>query len=158
MADKEERVKLNEQILNDYREAMKARDGVRSTLLSTLRAELANAALREKKDALDEAGIIAVIRKLIKQHQDSIEQFEKGNRQDLAEKEKRELEILKAYLPPELSDTDLQAMVDDAIKSAGAQSPKDMGNVMKELMPKVGAACDAKRVSECVRQRLAPQP
>ena len=94
---------LEEKILNDYKEAMKSRDTLKSSVLSFLRADMLNQATAKKKNKLDDPEIVAVIKKQIKQRQDSIEQFTKGNRLEMAEKEKKELEILKGYLPPELS-------------------------------------------------------
>jgi hypothetical protein len=145
---------LEERILKEYQEAMKARDTLKSTLLSSLRAEMVNAAIKEKKDKLDDNGIIAVIRKQIKQHQDSIEQFEKGGRADLVEKEKRELEILKSYLPQQLSDEEIKKIIDEVILATGAQGPKDIGRVMKEVMSKIGQGADPKLVSDLVKARL----
>jgi len=147
---------LEEKILNDYKEAMKARDTLKSTLLSSLRAEMMNTALAKKKDKLDEAEIIGVIKKQVKQHQDSIAQFRQGNRADLAEKETRELELLKPYLPPELSAEEIKQMIEEVIASTGAAGIKDMGKVMKELNPKLAGQADGKLVSDLVKQRLSP--
>ncbi|MGE5197329.1 MAG: GatB/YqeY domain-containing protein [Deltaproteobacteria bacterium] len=145
---------LEAKILKDYQEALKARDAVKSTLLSLVRSEIANAALKEKKGKIDDNGIIAVIRKQIKQHQDSIEQFKKGARLDLADKETRELEILNSYLPPQLSSEEIAKIIEEAVSATGAQDLKDMGKVMKEVMDKAGSAADAKAVSDLVRKRL----
>ena len=145
---------LEERILKEYQEAMKAKDTLKSTLLSSLRAEIINAAIKEKKNKLDDNGIIPVIRKQIKQHQDSIEQFQKGGRADLVEKEKRELQILESYLPQQLSSEEIKKIIEEAILATAAQGPKDMGRVMKEVMLKTGAAADTKLVSDLVKERL----
>lgn len=145
---------LEEKILKEYQEAMKARDTLKSILLSSLRAEMVNAAIREKKNKLDDNGIIAVIRKQVKQHQDSIEQFQKGARPDLVEKEKRELAILESYLPQQLSDEEIKKIIDEVIVATGAQGPKDMGRAMKEIMLKIGQGADPKLVSDLVKARL----
>jgi len=145
---------LEDKILKEYQEAMKARDTLKSTLLSSLRAEMVNAAIKEKKDKLDDNGIIAVIRKQIKQHRDSIEQFEKGGRADLVEKEKRELGILKSYLPAQLSQEEIKKIIEEIILATAAQGPKDMSKVMKEVMVKIGSGADAKTVSDLVKARL----
>jgi len=145
---------LEERILKEYQEAMKARDTLKSTLLSSLRAEIVNAAIKEKKNKLDDNGIIAVIRKQIKQHRDSIEQFQKGSRPDLVDKEKRELQILESYLPEQLSSEEIKKIIEEVILTTAAQGPKDMGKVMKEVMAKVGSAADAKLVSDLVKERL----
>jgi len=146
---------LEEKILNDYKEAMKARDSLKSTILSTVRAEMMNLALAKKKDKCDDNDIIAIFRKQVKQHEDSIEQFTKGNRPDLVEKEKRELEILKAYLPEELSPEVIKKIVEEAIAATGAVGAKDIGKVMKEVTAKVAGKADGKTVSDLVKERLA---
>ncbi len=145
---------LEERILREYQEAMKAKDTLKSTLLSSLRAEIINAAIKENKNKLDDDGIIAVIRKQVKQHQDSIEQFQKGNRPDLVDKEKRELKVLESYLPAQLSVEEIKRIIGEAILATAAQGPKDMGKVMREVMDKAGPAADAKLVSELVKERL----
>lgn len=146
---------LEEKILSDYKEAMKSRDSLRITVLSCLRAEFINAALAKKKNALDDSEIIGVIKKQVKQHQDSIEQFQNGNRVDLAEKEIKELEMLKVYLPPQLSEAELKKIIDELVKSIGALGLKDMGRVMKEVMAQVGTNADNKSVSDLVKARLS---
>jgi hypothetical protein len=145
---------LEEKILNDYKEAMKARDTLKSSVLSFLRADMLNQATAKKKDKLDDAEIITVIKKQIKQRQDSIEQFTRGNRLEMAEKEKKELEMLKAYLPPELSVEQIKVLIEESIASTGASGMKDMGRLMKELTAKTSGGADGKLVSELVRQRL----
>jgi len=145
---------LEEKILNDYKEALKNKDAAKSSTLSFLRAELKNVAIDKRKETLDDADVISVVKKQIKQHQDSVEQFQKGNRQDLAEKEAKELEILKSYLPRQLSAEEIKKIIEEVIASTGAQGPKDMGRVMKEAMAKAGQAADGKTVSDLVKERL----
>lgn len=146
---------LDEKILNDYKEAMKAKDTIRSSVLSFLRAELMNVVIAKKKNKLDDNDIITVIRKQIRERQDSIEQFKKGNRLDLADKETKELQILKVYLPPELSCDEINTIIGEAIKLAGAKDSKDMGRVMKEVTAKISGRADGKLVSDLVRQQLS---
>ena len=146
---------LEEKILNDYKEAMKSRDTLKSSVLSFLRADMLNQATAKKKDKLDDSEIIAVIKKQIKQRQDSIEQFTKGNRIEMAEKEKKESEILKSYLPPELSAEQIKVLIEEAVVSTGASGIKDMGRLMKELTVKIAGGADGKLVSDLVRQRLS---
>ena len=148
---------LEEKIFNDYKEAMKSKDALKSSVLSFLRAEMMNTAIAKKKKSLDDPEIVSVIKKQVKSHQDSIEQFKQGNRQDLAEKEARELEILKPYLPQELSFEELEKLVDQAIALSGAQGLKDMGKVMKEVNLKVAGRAEGKLVSDTVRRKLSPQ-
>jgi len=147
---------LEEKILNDYRQALKDKDKLKVSVLSFLRAEMINVAMAAKKKELDDKGVISVIRKQIKARQDSIEAFEKGNRQDLADKEKKELVILKTYLPPELAEDELNKIIAEVISEVGAQGPKDMGKVMKEVTPKVAGRADGKMVSDLVKKKLLP--
>jgi uncharacterized protein len=145
---------LEEKILNDYKEAMKAKDALKTSVLSFLRAEFMNVAVAKKKKALDDGECVAIIRKQIKSRQDSVEQFQKGNRMDLAEKEAKEMELLKVYLPKELSSDELVKIIEEAVVSSGAQGMKDMGRVMKEVSEKVSGCADGKTVSDLVRARL----
>ncbi len=149
---------LEEKILNDYKEAMKSRDSLKSSVLSFLRADMMNAAIAKKKKALDDSEAIAIIKKQIKQRQDSIEQFTKGERLEMAEKEKKELEILKAYLPPELSVEAIKNIIEEVISATGASGMKDMGKVMKEASAKLAGQADGKLTSELVRERLDSRP
>ncbi len=146
---------LEEKILQDYKEAMKARDAIKSSVLSCLRAEFINAALTKKKDKLDDNDCQSVIKKQVKQHQDSIDQFQKGGRLDLVEKETKELAILKAYLPQEMPEEELKQIIEEVIVATAAQGPKDMGKVMKEVNAKVAGRADGKLISELVKQRLS---
>ncbi|MFH1281262.1 MAG: GatB/YqeY domain-containing protein [Candidatus Omnitrophota bacterium] len=146
---------LVENIFNDYKEAMKARDTLKSSVLSFLRADMLNQATAKKKDKLDDAEVIAVIKKQVKQRQDSIEQFTGGGRLEAAEKEKKELEILKGYMPAELSVSQIKSLMEEAIILTGASDIKDMGRLMKELTVKIAGQADGKLVSDLVRQRLS---
>ena len=145
---------LADQIFNDYKEAMKARDRLKSSVLSFLRADILNQATAKKKDKLDDADILVVIKKQIKQHQDSIDQFTSGARLEAAEKEKKELEILKSYLPAEMPIEEIKKLIESAVASTGASGPKDMGKLMKELTQKISGKADGKLVSDLVRNRL----
>lgn len=146
---------LEEKILNDYKEAMKNKDALKSSTLSFLRAELINAAIAKKKKNLDDPEVINVIRKQVKERQDAIAQFKQGNRLDLADKEAGELEILKAYLPPELSIEEIKAIIEEAVVLTGAKEMKDMGRVMKEVNIKIAGRADGKVISDLVRQQLS---
>jgi hypothetical protein len=147
---------LEEKILNDFKEAMKAKDQLKVSTLSFLRAQFSYLALEKKKNALDDADCVFAIKRLIKQHQDSIEQFKAGSRQDLAEKEAKELEILKVYLPAQMSSEELKKIIDEAIASTGAVGVRDMSRVIKEVMAKTAGSADGKTVSEMVKLRLMP--
>ena len=148
---------LEAKILNDYKDAMKRKDALAVSTLSFLRSQLKNVAIEKKKDSLDDSDVIAIIKKQIKQRHDSIENFQSGGRQDLAEKEKKELAILKAYLPEELSNEELEKIVSEVIAATGANGMKAMGQVMKEVLAKVEGRAESKAVSDMVRQKLSAQ-
>ena len=146
---------LEDKITNDFKQAMKNKEAIKVSTLSLLRSQLKYALIEKKAERLEEADVTAVIKKQIKQRQDSIEQYEKGGRADLAAKEKEELNILRSYLPQEMSESDLRPIIEASIKEANATGMKDMGNVMKVVMPKVAGKADNKMISELVKQVLA---
>ncbi len=147
-------IMLHEQINQDYVTAMKARDTVKSSTLNFLRAQLKNVGIDKKVTVLDDESVTIVIKKQIKQRQDSIEQFEKAGRQELADKEIAEMTILKSYLPTELSEEALKILIKDVIKEIGASSIKDMGRVIKAVQEKTKGSADNKVVSEIVKAVL----
>ena len=146
---------LEQQILKDYIQAMKDKDSLKSSVLSFLRAQLKNVIIEKKVDELEDQEVIAVIKKQVKQRQDSISQFEQGNRQDLVEKEKKELEILRLYLPEEMPEEETKKIIDQVVRELGASSMKDMGAVMKAVGLKTQGRADNKLVSNLVRQSLS---
>lgn len=150
------RMNLQQQIDEDIKSAMKARETERLSVLRMLKAALKNAAI-EKGGAealLDDAETSAIVRKQVKQRQDSIEGFEKGNRPELAAKEKAEAEILTAYLPKALAESELEALVADAIAEAGATSKAQMGAVMKIVQAKAAGRADGRTLSGMVARIL----
>jgi len=148
---------LEERIQKDYVQAMKDRDAIRSGAVNFLRAQLKNVRINERKDQLTDEDVIAVIKKQIKQRQDSIEQFSSGGRQDLVAKEEAELKILKSYLPEELSEAQLQTIIRETMKETGASTMKDMGSLMKAAGAKIQGRADNKLVSELVKKALSGQ-
>jgi uncharacterized protein len=135
-------------------EAMKARDQERLGPLRMLKTALMNREI-ERGRTLTDAEDLQVVSSLIKQRRESIEQFDRGGRPDLVAKERAEILVLEAFLPPAMSAEDLDRLVDEAVKESGATSPKEIGKVMKILMPRLaGAAVDGKAVNELVRKRL----
>ena len=146
---------LDEKIYKDYIQAMKDKDAIRSSTLSFLRSQLKNVLIEKRGEKLEDADVIVAIKKQVKQRRDSIEQYGKGGRQDLVDKETKELEILKSYLPQEMPAEELKKIVAETVKSVNAASMKDMGNVMKALMPKVAGRADNKMVSELVKNALS---
>jgi uncharacterized protein YqeY len=144
---------LRETIDADTKGALKSGAKDKVSTLRMLNAALKNKQI-DKRGALTEEEVVETVRSLIKQRKDSIEQFAKGGRQDLVDKETAEVAVLQAYLPPQLSREELDAMVRDAIARTGAQGAKDMGKVMKALLPMVGGRADGRLVSELVKNAL----
>jgi uncharacterized protein YqeY len=145
---------LPERIDADLKDAMRAKNAGRLGVLRMLKSALKYAAIEKADAGLDDAAASQVIRKQVKQRQDSIESFEKGGRPELAAKEKEELEILNAYLPKGLSADELAALVRDTIAEVGATSKAQMGAVMKELQAKVAGRADGKTLSAEVQKQL----
>jgi len=136
-------------------DAMRKHDPMRLSALRMLKAALVNREV-ERGHALDEAESLQVVASLVKQRRDSIEQFTKGGRQDLADKEAAEIGVLEVYLPPAADPAAIDRAVADAIAETGATSPKDIGRVMKAAMARLaGQSVDGKTVNERVRQMLA---
>jgi uncharacterized protein YqeY len=145
---------MNDQVGADIAAAMKARDASRLSALRMLKAAVMNKGVEKGRD-LDDAEVLQVIASLVKQRRDSIEQFTKAGRTDLVDKETAELNILQAYLPAGATPEEINAAVAEAIAETGASSPKDMGKVMKAVMPKLaGKNADGKAVNEAVRRTL----
>jgi uncharacterized protein len=145
---------MNDQVGADITAAMKARDTSRLSALRMLKAAVMNKGVEKGRD-LDDAEVLQVIASLVKQRRDSIEQFTKAGRTDLVDKETAELNILQAYLPAGATPDEINAAVAEAIAETGASSPKDMGKVMKAVMPKLaGKNADGKAVNEAVRRTL----
>ena len=139
---------LQDQIDDDLKQAMRSRDEARVSTLRFLKSALKYGAIEKKAESLSDADIRQVIQKQIKQRRESIEQFTKANRQDLAEKEIAEAAILEGYLPKQLSDSELEEFIRREAQTAGAVSKKDFGRTMKLLSEKLSGRADAKRVSE----------
>lgn len=144
---------LLQRIEQALKDAMRSRD---ENKRNAVRLLLTAMKVREKemKRSLNETEIQQMISTLIKQRRDSAEQYEKGGRKDLAEKEEEEILVLQAFLPEPLGRAELEKLVGDVIAEVGARSPKDMGRVMKLLMPLVAGRVDGKEVNELVRKRL----
>jgi uncharacterized protein len=146
---------IAEQVEKDLVAALKAREELRLSVLRMAKAALKNKQVELGKPLSDDQ-TIAVLRTLVKQRRDSVEQFRKGGREDLATKEEAETEILQTYLPAEASDEDVSAAVAAAIEETGAAGPQDLGKAMKAAMAKLaGKNADGKRVNQMVRAKLA---
>lgn len=144
---------LRERIDTDTKGALKSGAKDKVSTLRMLNAALKNKQI-DKRRPLTEEEVVETIRSLIKQRKDSIEQFAKGGRQDLVDKETAEVEVLEVYLPQPLSREEIESMVREAVNRTGAQGAKDMGKVMKVLIPMIGGRADSKLVSELVKSSL----
>jgi uncharacterized protein YqeY len=145
---------LNEKVAADITASMKARDAGRLSALRMLKAAVMNKGVEKGRD-LDDAEVQQVVSSLVKQRRDSIEQFQKAGRTDLVDKETAEVAVLEGYLPPAVSAEEIDAAVAAAIAETGATTPKDMGKVMKAVMPKLaGKNADGRAVNDAVRRKL----
>ena len=147
---------LKQQITEDMKQAMRAKDSVRLGAIRLLTAAIKQKEVDERIE-LNDAQVVAIIDKMIKQRKDSIEQFTAGGRQDLADVEKTELDILAVYMPAQLSESDIRSEVDRAIASTGAAGPQDMGKVMAVVKPALAGRADMTAVSALVKTALAPK-
>ena len=145
---------LAERIDSEMKDAARAKDARRLNTLRMLKSAMKYREIETGK-ALEDADVIGVVGTLIKQRRDSAAQYTAGNRPELAANENEEIKILEAFLPRQLSDDELSALVQEAIAASGAKGPRDMGGVMKALMPKVQGKAEGKRVSEAVKSALA---
>jgi uncharacterized protein YqeY len=145
---------LNDRIGADIAAAMKAKDAPRLSALRMLKAAVMNKGVEKGRD-LDDAEVLQVVASLVKQRRDSIEQFSKAGRTDLVDKETGEIAVLDQYLPPAATAEEIDAAITAAIAETGASSAKDMGKVMKAVMPKLaGKNADGRAINEAVRRKL----
>lgn len=148
---------IHEDLKKEMTEAMKSRDALKLSVLRDLVSSFVNELVSLNKkpgDMLDDESALKVIRRKVNQRKDSIEQFEKGGRSELAEKEKEELEILETYLPQQLSDEEIQKIVDAKKEELGVSDKKDMGKLIGAVMKEVEPRADGSRVGEVVRNAL----
>jgi uncharacterized protein YqeY len=144
---------LKAQIQEDIKTAMKAKESFRLATLRLLSAAIKQKEVDERVE-LEDAAVLAIVEKLIKQRKDSISQFGKAGRQDLVDAETAEMAILTAYLPAQMSESEITAAIDAAIASTGAAGPKDMGKLMGVLKPQLAGKADIGKVSALVKARL----
>lgn len=144
---------LRNKIDADIKQALKTGEKEKVSALRMLSAALKNKQIDKRRELTDEE-VIETIRSLIKQRKDSIEQFGKAGRQDLVDKEAKEVGFLEEYLPQQLSREEIESLVREAVKQTGAQGQKDMGRVMKAVLPMIGARAEGKIVSEIVKNVL----
>lgn len=146
---------LKEKILEDIKNAMKAKEADRLSAIRFLQAAVKNKEIELRPHAITDPDILGVIKKMAKQRQDSISEFEKAGRTDLVDKEKFELTVLQEYLPKQLSADEVKKIVSDVIQSLGAKDIKQMGAVIKEVQARTAGAADGKTISELVKSQLS---
>ena len=146
---------LSDRLTEDLKFAMKSRDQLRMDVIRMIKAAVLNKEVELKRD-LDDAEMSRVMTTLVKQRRESIEQFEKAQRTELVDKERKEIEIIESYLPTPLSPQELEAIVASAVAETGSCTLKDMGTVMKAVMARLaGQSIDGKQVSDLVKSRLS---
>ncbi len=145
---------LNEQLMEDLKDAMRKRQEVRVGAIRLARAAIANEAIAKGKPLTDE-DIIGVLSRQIKQRRESIDAFTKGNRPELAAKEQEEMEILQAYMPQQMSREEIAKAAEAAIQQVGATGPSDFGKVMSKLAPQLKGRAEGQVIAEVVRELLS---
>jgi uncharacterized protein len=146
---------LQGKIQSHLADAMRSKDQLRLSVLRMMKTAVKNKEI-EKMKALEEGEVIAILNTLVKQRKDSIDQFRKGGREELAQKEEAEIKVIEEYLPAAASDDDIRRAVEDAIRETGAASIKDMGKVMKATIARLaGKTADGSRVSQVVKEKLS---
>jgi uncharacterized protein YqeY len=144
---------LKARISDDMKSAMKAGDKDRLKVVRLIMAAIKQVEV-DKRIELDDAAVLGVLEKMVKQRRDSVDQFQKGNRQDLADIELAEIKVLGEYLPEQLSDAELDALIDEAISAAGAESIRDMGKVMGAIKAQAAGRADMGAVGAKVKAKL----
>ncbi|OMH41396.1 GatB/YqeY domain-containing protein [Desulfurobacterium indicum] len=145
---------LKEKLIKDMKEAMKAKDKVRLSTIRMINSLIKNAEIDKRGELTDEE-IVSLLQKYAKQRRESIELYEKGGRQDLVEKEKAELAIVESYLPEQMGEDEIRKVVEEAIAETGASSLKDLGKIMKIVIPKVKGKADGSVVNRIARELLS---
>ncbi|AEJ38902.1 GatB/Yqey family protein [Sulfobacillus acidophilus TPY] len=145
---------LRERLNQDLKDAMRAKDQARMTVIRGIKAAILEAETKSQRTTLDEDAIIGVIAKEVKERKETLPEFERGGRLDLVEKLQTEIHILEEYLPTPLTPEEVQALIAEAIRETGASGPRDMGRVMGWLSPKIRGRADGRAVSELVKAQL----
>ncbi len=146
---------LEERLVEEMKQAMKSNDKLRLSTIRMIRSALKNKEIELRKKLEDE-DVVKVIQAMVRKGEESVEQFQTGGRMDLVEKEKKEIGILKSFLPQPLSQEEILKIIDQSIQETQASSLKDIGKVMKSVMPKIGGKADGKLVNQLVKERLSP--
>lgn len=146
---------LEEKLLEEMKQAMKTNDKIRLSTIRMIRSSSKNKEI-ELRRKLEDEDIIKVIQGMVRKGEESIEQFQAGGRNDLVEKEKMEIEILKSFLPQPIPQEEIIKIIDETIQETQSSSLKDLGKVMKAVMPRLGGKADGKVINQLVKERLSP--
>jgi len=146
---------LEERLLDEMKEAMKSNDKLRLSTIRMIRTAVKNKEIEQRK-RLDDETILRVIQGMVKKGEESVEQFKLGGRMDLVEKETKEMEILRSFLPQPMSQEEILKIIDQTIEETKASSLKDMGKVMKSVMPKLGGRAEGGLINRLVKEKLSP--
>ena len=146
---------LEEKLFEEMKQAMKTNDKIRLSTIRMIRSSSKNKEI-ELRRKLEDEDIIKVIQGMVRKGEESIEQFQAGGRNDLVEKEKMEIEILKSFLPQPISQEEIIKIIDETIQETQSSSLKDLGKVMKAVMPRLGGKADGKVINQLVKERLSP--
>lgn len=146
---------LEERLLEEMKLAMKSNDKLRLSTIRMMRSALKNKEI-ELRRKLEDEEVAKVIQAMVRKGEESVEQFQTGGRMDLVDKEKKEIEILKSFLPQPLSQEEILKIIDQSIQETQASSLKDIGKVMKSVIPKIGGKADGKLINQLVKERLSP--
>ena len=146
---------LEEKLVDEMKQAMKSNDKLRLSTIRMMRSAIKNKEIEQRKK-LDDEGIFKVIQGMVRKSEESIEQFKAGGRMDLVEKEQKEVEIMKSFLPQPLSREEILRIIDQSIEETQASSLKDLGKVMKSVMPRLEGKADGKLINQLVKEKLSP--
>ncbi len=146
---------LEERLVEEMKQAMKSSEKLKLSAIRMIRSALKNKEIELRKKLEDEE-IVKVIQAMVRKGEESVEQFQTGGRMDLVEKEKSEIEIMKSFLPQPISQEEILKIIDQSIQETQASSMKDLGKVMKSVMPKIGGKADGKLINQLVKERLSP--
>jgi hypothetical protein len=146
---------LEEKLVDEMKQAMKSNDKLRLSTIRMIRSAIKNKEIEQRKK-LDDEGIFRVIQGMVRKSEESIEQFKAGGRMDLVEKEQKEVETMKSFLPQPLSREEILRIIDQSIEETQASSLKDLGKVMKSVMPRLEGKADGKLINQLVKEKLSP--
>ena len=145
---------LEERLVEEMKQALKSNEKVRLSTIRMVRSDIKNREIEQRKK-LDDDDVLRVLQGMVRRGEESIQQFQAGGRMDLVEKEQKEIEILKSFFPPSLSQEEILKLIEQSIEETQSSSLKDLGKVMKSLMPKLGGKVDGKMINQLVKERLS---